>query len=54
MVARLVLSPLIPAIMNAFNVSKSGVGIVLTGRWGAYALFQFPGVLSPTGAGIVG
>lgn len=43
MVARLVTSPLVPDIMREFAVSKSEVGIALTGLWAAYALFQFPG-----------
>lgn len=43
MAARLVLSPLVPDIMQAFTVSKSTVGLTLSGMWAAYALFQFPG-----------
>ncbi|WP_121820144.1 MFS transporter [Halostella salina] len=43
MVARLSLSPLVPDIMLAFDVSKSVVGVALSGMWAAYALFQFPG-----------
>ena len=43
MVARLTPSPLVPDIMDAFVVTKSEVGIALTGMWAAYALFQFPG-----------
>jgi predicted MFS family arabinose efflux permease len=42
MVARLVASPLVPDVMRAFSVSKSEVGLALTGLWGALALFQFP------------
>ena len=41
--ARLLISPLVPAIMVAFSVSKSRVGLVLTGMWAIYALFQYPG-----------
>ncbi|AHG02991.1 lactate dehydrogenase [Halobacterium sp. DL1] len=41
-VARLVVSPLIPDIMLTFDVSKSAVGLVLTGMWAAYAVMQFP------------
>jgi len=45
-VARLVVSPLIPDVMVAFDVSKGAVGSVLTGMWAAYAILQFPsGVL---------
>ena len=43
MVARLVISPLIPTLMDAFDVSKGAMGLVLTGLWGTYALFQLPG-----------
>ncbi len=43
---RLLISPLVPAIMDAFTVSKSLVGLSLTGMWAVYALFQYPsGVL---------
>ena len=43
---RLLVSPLVPAIMDAFAVSKSLVGLSLTGMWAVYALFQYPsGVL---------
>lgn len=41
-VARLVVSPLIPDVMVAFDVSKGAVGSVLTGMWAAYAIMQFP------------
>ncbi|MFB6133268.1 MAG: MFS transporter [Halanaeroarchaeum sp.] len=41
--ARLLLSPLVPAIMASFEVSKSSVGLVLTGLWAVYAIFQYPG-----------
>lgn len=43
MVARLAPSPLVPDVITAFGVSKSAVGLALTGMWAAYALFQFPG-----------
>lgn len=43
---RLLVSPLVPAIMDTFAVSKSLVGLSLTGMWAVYALFQYPsGVL---------
>lgn len=46
MLARVVISPLVPDIVDAFNVSKSAMGVALTGMWAAYALLQFPsGVL---------
>lgn len=41
--ARLLISPLVPAIMATFLVSKSRVGLVLTGLWAVYAIFQYPG-----------
>jgi len=47
MVARLVISPVIPAITAEFSVSKGGIGLALSGMWAAYALAQFPsGILS--------
>ena len=47
MVARLVISPVVPAITAEFSVSKGGIGLALSGMWAAYALSQFPsGVLS--------
>lgn len=42
MVARLVISPAVPAITEGFDVSKSAVGFALTGMWMAYSLAQFP------------
>lgn len=43
---RLLVSPLVPAVMDTFAVSKSLVGLSLTGMWAVYALFQYPsGVL---------
>ncbi|WP_418283078.1 MFS transporter [Halorubrum sp. DTA98] len=46
MVARLVISPLVPAITEAFAVTNATVGLALSGMWAAYALAQFPsGVL---------
>lgn len=43
MVARLVISPLVPEITSTFLASTSDVGLALTGMWGAYALVQYPG-----------
>lgn len=46
MVARLVISPVVPNITDSFGVSNSAVGLALTGMWMAYATAQFPsGVL---------
>jgi MFS family permease len=42
MVARLVISPVVPAISASFSVSNSLIGLALTGVWLAYALAQFP------------
>jgi predicted MFS family arabinose efflux permease len=42
MVARLVISPVVPAISDEFAVSNSLIGLALTGIWLAYALAQFP------------
>jgi MFS family permease len=46
MVARLVISPVVPEITDAYGVTNTAVGFALTGMWLAYALAQFPsGVL---------
>ncbi|PAU84639.1 MFS transporter [Halorubrum salipaludis] len=46
MVARLVISPLVPAITAEFGVTNGTVGLALSGMWLAYAISQFPsGVL---------
>ena len=42
MVARLVISPLVPDIIADFGVSAGRIGLALTGMWAAYALLQFP------------
>lgn len=39
----MLISPLVPAIMVSFAVSKSRIGVVLTGMWAVYAVFQYPG-----------
>jgi len=39
---RLLISPIVPNIIDAFGSSKSAIGLALTGMWAAYALFQFP------------
>jgi predicted MFS family arabinose efflux permease len=47
MVARLAISPVVPAITGDFAVSTGAVGLALSGMWAAYALSQFPsGVLA--------
>ncbi len=46
MVARLAISPVVPAINAEFAVSNTVIGVALSGMWLAYALSQFPsGVL---------
>jgi predicted MFS family arabinose efflux permease len=46
MSARVVISPLVPEIIESFAVSKAVVGLALTGMWAVFALLQFPaGVL---------
>ncbi len=42
MVARLVISPVIPLIAADFGVSNAAIGLALTGLWVAYAAAQFP------------
>jgi MFS family permease len=47
MVARLVISPVVPEIVDAFDSSTGVLGLALTGLWMAYAFAQFPsGVLA--------
>ncbi|WP_135536765.1 MULTISPECIES: MFS transporter [Halostella] len=47
MAARLVISPVIPAITDEFGVSNAVVGVAMTGLWMAYFASQFPsGVLA--------
>lgn len=46
MSARVVISPLVPLVIDEFAVSKGAVGLALTGMWAVMALSQFPaGVL---------
>ncbi|QLK27506.1 MFS transporter [Natrinema zhouii] len=40
--ARLVISPVVPDVVDAFSVSTGTVGLALSGMWAAYALSQFP------------
>jgi MFS transporter, YNFM family, putative membrane transport protein len=42
MVARLSISPIVPAITADFEISNTVIGFALTGMWMAYALAQFP------------
>ncbi|AFZ72676.1 MFS transporter [Natronobacterium gregoryi] len=42
MVGRLAISPVVPLVIEDFEVSNSLVGIALTGMWMAYFLSQFP------------
>lgn len=42
MAARLVVSPLVPDLLVAFDVSKGAIGLALSGMWAAYAVTQFP------------
>ena len=47
MVGRLVISPVVPIIIDEFAVSNSVVGVALTGMWMAYFASQFPsGILA--------
>lgn len=44
--SRLVLSPVVPQVIETFGASKSTIGLALSGMWAIYALLQFPsGVL---------
>ena len=42
MVARLAISPVVPAISAEFGVSNSLIGLALSGMWLSYAASQFP------------
>lgn len=42
MAARLAISPVVPAISDAFAVSNGAIGVALTGMWVMYAASQFP------------
>ncbi len=42
MMARLIVSPLVPAITTHFEITNTAIGSALTGMWFAYALVQFP------------
>lgn len=42
MVARLVISPVVPDITAEFQVTNGTVGLALSGMWAAYAFSQFP------------
>jgi MFS family permease len=45
--ARLAFSPVVPDAVEAFTITKSTVGLLLSGVWVAFALVQFPsGVLA--------
>ncbi|MCU4752863.1 MFS transporter [Halobacteria archaeon AArc-curdl1] len=47
MVARVVISPVVPALTDDFAVSTGAIGLALSGMWAAYAFTQFPsGVLA--------
>jgi len=43
MSARVIIGPLMPMIIPSFSVTKSLVGLSLTGMWAAYAVTQLPG-----------
>jgi MFS family permease len=44
---RVVLGPIVPEIIQSFQVSKTEIGITLTIMWAMYALLQFPsGILA--------
>ncbi|WP_248897360.1 MFS transporter [Haloplanus halobius] len=42
MLARLVISPVVPDVTDGFGVSTGAVGLALSGMWAAYAFTQFP------------
>ncbi|MGM0590041.1 MAG: MFS transporter [Halobacteriota archaeon] len=45
--SRVIISPIVPNLIETFSVSKGTIGFALTAMWAAYALLQFPsGVLA--------
>ena len=42
MAGRLVISPVVPSLSDAFAVPNGAIGLALTGMWLGYALAQFP------------
>lgn len=42
MAARLIVSPLVPDLLEAFDVTKAAIGLALSVMWAAYAITQFP------------
>lgn len=41
MIARIVISPVVPDIIATFEASRGTIGLALTGMWAGYALMQF-------------
>lgn len=41
MIARIVVSPLVPDIIDAYEVNRGTIGLALSGMWAGYALMQF-------------
>jgi MFS family permease len=41
--ARLIISPLVPDLLEAYSTSKGALGVAFTGMWAAYGVLQFPG-----------
>lgn len=41
MIARVVISPVLPDIIESFGASRAALGLALTGMWAAYAVMQF-------------
>ncbi|MFP8957694.1 MFS transporter [Natrialbaceae archaeon A-CW3] len=42
MVARVVISPIVPDLTATFGVTTGAIGLALSGMWAAYAITQFP------------
>ncbi len=40
--AQLIISPVIPVLINDFGITRAGIGIALTGMWVVYAFSQLP------------
>lgn len=43
MVARIVISPLLPDVIDAFDATRGALGLALSGMWAGYAVMQFVG-----------
>lgn len=43
MIARIIISPLLPDVIDAFDATRGALGLALSGMWAGYAVMQFFG-----------